>query len=246
MPGEAPEAAAELEHRHAGLQAELPRDQVQLAVLRLVERLVRAVGTVVGTGVLHGAAEHRDVQLVREVVVLPRHPLRKPAPLLVGELAPRDLGQHPGGHEPAVDPPGMDAHEELVELRGVPPSVHVGLAGPQGAVRQHARVQAFVPNLQVPGIAAVDLDACGPQQGRDVFLRRHGYDPTVRRAPALFGTNHISLVRVGKTNRLSGRVSAVTETGCPGPGRSEGVRPPRKGAGDRYQDKAGPHRRRRG
>ena len=70
--GELPETSAEFEHGHAGLQVELPGDQVELEALRLVERAIDAVDAVVGACVLHGRAEHRDVQVVREVVVPPR------------------------------------------------------------------------------------------------------------------------------------------------------------------------------
>src|SRR5678816_3287014 len=64
---EAAPAAAQVEHAHAGLQPDLAAHQIELGVLRLVERLgvlpVRA-------GVEQAAAEHRLVEIVADVVAV--------------------------------------------------------------------------------------------------------------------------------------------------------------------------------
>ena len=50
------------------------------------------------------------------------------------------------------------AGEELVEPLAGEPSVHIGFAEAQRALRQHAAVKRLVLDLDVPGIGSVDLD----------------------------------------------------------------------------------------
>jgi hypothetical protein len=172
-----PEAATELEHGHARPQLELARDQLQFAALRLVERQICTVGAVVGAGVLHGRTEHRDIEVVREITVAPRDTPRKRSPLRIADPAEHDLPEHRGGHEPAFEPRLVDAREELVEARDIPPAIHVGLAGTEASMRQHASIEALVVHADIPRIAAIDLDVCGQQQGRQLVLRCHRCDP---------------------------------------------------------------------
>mmetsp|Transcript_45771 Transcript_45771/g.141941 ORF Transcript_45771/g.141941 Transcript_45771/m.141941 type:complete len:439 (-) Transcript_45771:126-1442(-) len=89
-------AHAEVRHLHARLQLELAQDEVELVLLRLVQRL-RVLP--VGAGVGHGGAQHALVEVVAGVVVLLRHP-RGALPRLLVEEAP---GQQRRGADGAHD-----------------------------------------------------------------------------------------------------------------------------------------------
>ena len=149
-----------------------------------IERSVRVVGPVIGARVLHGLAKHRDVQVVRQIVVPLRDSPRQCSTLRIADPADQDLRECRGGHESSFQPRRMDAREELVESRDVPPAVHVGFAGAEGSVRQHTRIESIVEHADVPRIAAVDFNVCGPQQGRQLVLCCHEYRPAIPRATA--------------------------------------------------------------
>jgi hypothetical protein len=66
--GEPAPAAAEIEHAHAGTQADLLAHQRELGFLRLVER--GGTGRPQRAGVEHAAIEHGLVEIVADVVVV--------------------------------------------------------------------------------------------------------------------------------------------------------------------------------
>lgn len=66
----------------------------------------------------------------------------------------------------------MDAREEVVERGGVPPPVHVGLAGAKRSVRENALVDAIIVDLHVPGTVAVDTDVDVGENSGDWARRR--------------------------------------------------------------------------
>ena len=71
-------AAADVEHRHARLEAELGADEVELGALRVLERRLR--GRVVAAAVGHLRLEDEGVELVGEVVVVAdRRPVARQA-----------------------------------------------------------------------------------------------------------------------------------------------------------------------
>ena len=66
--GESAPSAADVEHAHAWRERELSADQIELRLLRLLERLRSAAP--VGTGVRHVLrVEHRFEEIVAEIVV---------------------------------------------------------------------------------------------------------------------------------------------------------------------------------
>ncbi len=79
--GQASEPAAQLEHRHARFQPDLAADQIQLVLLRLIER-----GGVlpVAARILHPFAQHGFIEVVAQIVMFlgdlrgPRSPLAVP------------------------------------------------------------------------------------------------------------------------------------------------------------------------
>jgi hypothetical protein len=161
--GERAPSATDVEHAVARPQAELPRDEVVLGVLRVVER--RRPAPVRAT-VRHRRAQHGRVQLVAEVVV-GGHAFARPADRLVVEQA--------GGHrlrglprtaaEEPLDTARQKPRRHLVERVAVPVAVHVRLASAQGAVQQGAGECAFPVNPGVPRLVAVDRDARGGAGG---------------------------------------------------------------------------------
>src|SRR4051794_16009660 len=48
--------------------------------------------------------------------------------------------------------------DEDVDLFGIPPSIHIGLSKPQGAVGQYTAIEPFVMHLDVPWARAIDGD----------------------------------------------------------------------------------------
>jgi hypothetical protein len=65
----------------------------------------------------------------------------------------------------------MDPCKELVERIGIPPSVHVRLAGAQAACRENAGVERRIVDVNIPGSASVDTDVATREQFSDSLLR---------------------------------------------------------------------------
>ena len=146
-------AAADVEQPHPRLQRQLPRDQVELVRLRLLQGRVR--GRVARAGVGHGGAEHPLVERVGHVVVMRDRgrvaatrvpPAGQPAPADPDLLRRwRDPGQQdPWPAQPAqqgqplgqaeVRPLGRDHPGQ----RGVHVAVDVQVPGHVGARQPHA------------------------------------------------------------------------------------------------------------
>jgi hypothetical protein len=58
--------------------------------------------------------------------------------------------------------------DEFVELFALPPAFHVGLAEPQAALGQNARVGTRVEHLHIPGLVAIEDDSRLFQQAFDL------------------------------------------------------------------------------
>jgi len=72
-----PPAAADIEEAFARLEAELAADQIELGLLRLIERVIR-LGEV-GAGVDHAPIEPETIESVTDIVVIADHLLIAPA-----------------------------------------------------------------------------------------------------------------------------------------------------------------------
>src|SRR5699024_10325674 len=159
--GQLAEAATELENAHARLQMELAGHQRELGPLRLVQGFDFSFRAVIRTGVLHGRAQHGLVEPVGQVVV-PYGPLARAATVLrIAQAAEQHLKERRRTANLPIEPGALNVGEELVELVGVPPAVHVGLAGAERAFGQNALVQTIVVHLNVPGSIAADLHVGG-------------------------------------------------------------------------------------
>ena len=151
-------AAADVEHPHAGLETQLLADQLQLGLLRLVQR-VRAFP--VAAGVSHARAEHGLIEIIAKIVVS-----LADLPGALGVLAVEDaLAQHGKKqaqrfHLPIQLRP-QDVGEEIVELVRIPVAVHVGFSQAEAAARDDPLQHVRRMKLDVPGAGPIELDV-GP------------------------------------------------------------------------------------
>src|SRR3990167_7831509 len=93
-----------------------------------------------------------------------------PVGLKVQERRPDDrFYEGPGQTDLPLQVRGDDLMEKFVELRRIPPAVHVRLSQAQGALAKHAAEDALVLHLQVPGPVAVHPDVRKTEQALHPF-----------------------------------------------------------------------------
>ena len=185
--GEAAPAAAHVEHALALLQVQLGADQLELRLLRLLERLGAAREDRAAVG--HRLAEEQREELVGHVVVVAhraRVALRRVAAAAQAQLRPRDVRRAPnaeraggGEGEPCLLPPLERRRlplgqrlEHRVEIVHVERARDVGAAEPELARRQQ-RVGQRVRRAHLEGgPAAVGRRQCGavPEPHRERAL----------------------------------------------------------------------------
>lgn len=73
----------------------------------------------------------------------------------------------PGPSHILVEAGTKDPGEQLIESLAVPPSVHVGLPGHEGAAREHAAVESIVVDLRVPGSVSPSVECPGARVRRE-------------------------------------------------------------------------------
>ena len=168
-PARAAPPAADVENPGIRRKRKLAGDQFQFRLLRLVQGFGVAP---VAAGIQHPFAQHPAVEVVAHVVVLP------------GDLPGPGAGLHvqdprKPGHHDLVDSGDLilqagpqHAGEKFIQRIAIPPTVHVGFAEAERALRQNPPVKPGVVDLDVPGPGAVFLDP-GRRQGLQCPLPRN-------------------------------------------------------------------------
>mgnify|MGYP000877421249 CR=1 FL=1 len=156
----------------AGPEADLAADEVELGFLCRID-----IGDPLGP--VAAAAGHAGIERgaigIGFIVVHAGNALRAADGLHVEEARLQHLEDKPRGNaERLVDPGGKHTIEEFGQIGSVPPAVHIGFAEAQRAMAEDAVPEAFIVDLGVPGIGAVDNNARGFEQGDDPgFLIHH-------------------------------------------------------------------------
>jgi hypothetical protein len=154
-------AAADVEDPHPSLEPQLARDEVEL---RLLRRIQRAHVLPVGARVDHAGVEHALVKVIAEIIVLLPH-LEGAAPALHVDQVGRESQHHPAGRaQVLLDIRPEDASQHLVQLLAVPPAIHVGLAGAEGALREYPLEEALIVYPDVPRTRSVYFDVGALEQ----------------------------------------------------------------------------------
>ena len=163
-----PPAATDVEHVHAGAQAELAADQIQFVDLRGIQC---SRGFPITATVDKALAEHGMEQVVAEIVVAFADLEGTASALQVAQLGLDPEARIVDFCAAFVDVRIEQTEEEGIERHGIPLPIHVGLAQAERAMRDHACIEVFVMHADVPGCIAIDLDAAVGKQGGDASLQ---------------------------------------------------------------------------
>ncbi len=138
---------------HAWLQQQFFADEIEFCLLSVIECCCTPP---VAARIRHGGIEHGLVQVVAQIVVmLPYHKCFARR-LVVDQACAKDRPPNTGTpfhlrRKICREHP----REELIQLRSVPPAVHVRLAECQRSSAQHTEEKTFIRDLDVPRLWAV-------------------------------------------------------------------------------------------
>ena len=127
--GQAAPAAADVQHMHAGCQAQFIADQPQLGFLSVLQR--RSLFPI-AAGILHMRVQHRQEQIVAQVVMAPTDPARPAWRLQIEQARGAGVQQlADAARQSLLQAGAQNPMEECVQLLAVPPAVHIALPRPK-------------------------------------------------------------------------------------------------------------------
>ncbi len=171
--------AADIEQPHTRPQLQFAADQIKLGLLGLLQS--GSLGPI-ATAVGHGRIEHGLVEIVAEVVM---HPGNLPGTghrLQVEQTGTQRCPQPARARHLMVQTGTQGPADESVDLRTIPPPLHIGLTQGQAASLEDLSQRVGMVNLQVPGPMAPQADVGPLEQGLGTIGLSQGQRP-VRLAP---------------------------------------------------------------
>ena len=107
---------------------------------------------------MHVRVQHFFVKVVVQIVVLVRHSLGESLILHIEEASFDCIDDETLIDDGLVELDGMNLCKELVQLDGIPPSVHVRLAKSQRSLGQDTTIESVIVHQDISRLGAIDLD----------------------------------------------------------------------------------------